>query len=257
MVKNKKIKSGLADVTYKTRGKAKEKPADHVAGSSINLYPGHMAKALRKVKENLRKVNIVLEIRDARVPLTSGNTSLHDVSGQKYRLIILNKADLAESEHLEKWEAWFEKQGIPYLFLNSFEKLSIQQLMKRAREIVESKKEKETKKFNLRMMIIGLPNTGKSTIINQMANKKATKAANTPGLTRNQQWVNLEGGIQLMDTPGIMPPTIQTDEQGFWLCAVHAIKDDILGEDRVAFFNRCSITKKATRSSPRISSLIA
>ena len=236
MGKGKRIKSGLADVTYKKRSKTKDRPADYVSGSSINWFPGHMAKALRKVKDNLQKVNIVLEIRDARLPLTSGNESLHEVSGNKHRLIILNKVDLAEEGNVKLWEEWFEKQDTPYLFLNSFEGVTIKKLMELSRHIVESKKEKENKKLNLRMMIIGVPNTGKSTIINQMASKKATKAANTPGLTRNQQWVNLADGIQLMDTPGIMPPTIHTDEQGHWLCAIHAIKDDIIGEDQVAYF---------------------
>lgn len=236
MGKKNKIKSGLADVTYKKRSKAKERPEGYVSGSSINWFPGHMAKALRKVKDNLQKVNIVLEVRDARVPLTSGNSSLHEVSGQKHRLIILNKVDLADAENIKLWEKWFQTQKIPYIFLNSFEPFSIKKLMDMSRHIVESKKIKENKKLNLRMMVIGLPNTGKSTIINQMANKKATKAANTPGLTRNQQWVNLAGGIQLMDNPGIMPPTIDSDEQGYWLCAIHAIKDDIIGEDQVAFF---------------------
>lgn len=207
----------------------------------FNWYPGHMAKALREIKQKLKMVDIVLEIRDARVPMASGNRNLAESLGQKRRLIVLNKANLADPEMVEKWGQWFEAQGEPHVFINCFDKPSMKKVVSMARKIVEANRREcnpdyvETK-TKLKMMIVGLPNTGKSTIINQLANKSATKVADKPGQTVLQQWITVDGDIELLDTPGVMPPQLDKGEHALWLSAIHAIPDDIAGEDDTAVF---------------------
>lgn len=209
--------------------------------AAFNWYPGHMAKALREIKQKLKMVDIVLEIRDARVPQASGNRNLRDSLGQKRSLIILNKANLAEPAILEKWAQWFEKEGEPFIFINCFDKASLKKVISMARNIVESNRKEcnpdyvETK-TKLRMMIVGLPNTGKSTIINQLANKSIAKVADKPGQTVLQQWITVDNEIELLDTPGVMPPQIDREEHILWLSAIHAIPDDISDEQDTAVF---------------------
>lgn len=207
----------------------------------FNWYPGHMAKALREIKQKLKFVDVVLEIRDARVPLATGNKDLDETIGQKQKLIIFNKANLADSVGLEKWKAYFEAKGEPHLFLNCFDKNSLSKAVSVARRMVEANRKEcnpdhVESKTKLKIMIIGLPNTGKSTIINQLANSQATKVANKPGQTVLQQWISIEKDVDLLDTPGIMPSRIERPEHALWLSAIHAIPDDISGEQDTATF---------------------
>jgi ribosome biogenesis GTPase A len=209
--------------------------------SSINWYPGHMVKALQDIRKRLKMVDIVLEIRDARVPLVSGNRSIDEMIGQKSRLILLNKVNLADPEKIAKWEEWFKAQGQPYLFVNCFDKPVLKKVISMARKIVEDKRlecnpEMTEQKEKLKLMILGLPNTGKSTIINQLANRTVAKVADLPGLTRVQQWISLENDIDLLDTPGVLPPQIDKEEHGLWLSAIHAIPDGIVGEEDPACY---------------------
>lgn len=209
------------------------------SGTRINWFPGHMVKAIRQVQEKMKLVDLVLEIRDARVPLTSGNSKLHEVLGQKGRIIVLNKVNLADEEIVKAWDCYFSSQDIPHLFVNSLNRVSLNQLIAMAKDILNKRRAiagAMNEKKSLRLMILGLPNTGKSTLINTLAGKKITKAANKPGQTQMQQWVKIGDSIELLDTPGIMPPNIEREEQGFWLCAIHAMRDDIVGKDEVAFF---------------------
>jgi len=207
----------------------------------FNWYPGHMAKALREVKTKLKMVDIVLEIRDARVPLASSNRELNDSLGQKPKLIVFNKANLSDPEMMTKWSEWFDAKGEHHIFVNCFDKNAMKKAVSMARQIVEKNRldcnpdYKETKP-KLKMMIVGLPNTGKSTIINQLANKSAAKVADKPGQTQIQQWIIVENGVELLDTPGIMPPMVEKEEHGLWLSAIHSIPDDIAGEETVAIF---------------------
>lgn len=228
-----------------TEDRTEEKP-------TITWYPGHMAKALRKVREKLKMVDIVLEIRDARVPLISGNDRLQDTVAQKNRLIIVNKINLADPEENQKWEEWFSKEETPYIFINSLDKSSVKKIFSKAKDLVVKRKLENGANPNLkkkiRMMFIGLPNTGKSTIINRLVGRTVARAADRPGLTQNQQWIKVDGDIELMDTPGIMPPRIKNDEEAFYLCAIHAIKDDIVGEEEVSSFVLSYLLKnKATQ----------
>lgn len=203
---------------------------------AIHWFPGHMNKALKDVKDSLQKVHLILEIRDARAPLASGNPALKEIAGQKTRLVIINKTNLALPEQVEAWKKWFAESEEHYLFLNSFDKNSLKDLKPMIEKMVLSRRDPNNPNKNIRAMIVGLPNTGKSTLINHLVDRKAAKAADKPGLTRHQQWVTIAPGLELIDTPGIMPPKIQDERQGLWLCAIHAIRDDILGEMSVALF---------------------
>jgi ribosome biogenesis GTPase A len=209
--------------------------------TEINWYPGHMAKAIIEIKKKLKMVDIVLEIRDARVPLASGNLSLEETLNQKSHLIILNKANLADLKMMQKWDFWFKKEQVPYLFVDCFDKNAIKKIKAKARDIVEKKRiqsdpDNYKQKESLKMMIIGLPNTGKSTIINQLANRTATKTADRPGQTKTQQWIVVDKNFELLDTPGVLPPMLAKQEHGIWLSAIHAIPDDIVGEHIPAIY---------------------
>ncbi len=206
----------------------------------INWFPGHMAKALKDVRQKISKVDLVLEVRDARIPLASGNRSLEKALNQKPRVIVLNKANLAEKANIKLWQSWFAERNDQFLFLNSFDARSLKMLSKMARAIMQPKWQKFIKKGiqppPLRMMLLGIPNTGKSTIINRLTKRKAAGTGDRPGVTRSQEWIVLGKDLELLDTPGIMPPRIDTEEQGLWLCAIHAIKDEIVGKEKVAAF---------------------
>lgn len=199
-----------------------------------------MAKAIREVKKKLKLVDIVLEIRDARVPLVSGNPTLQKELGQKRRLIVLNKTDLADPESIKKWEAWFKKTKEPHVFVNASNKRSLKKILASCQEMMKEKWATFTKKGirhpPLRVMILGVPNTGKSTLINRMATRNSLKTGDRPGVTRSQEWIVLGKDAEMLDTPGIMPPKIENEEQGFWLCAIHAIRDEIVGKEKVAAF---------------------
>jgi ribosome biogenesis GTPase A len=206
----------------------------------INWFPGHMAKALKDVRQKISKVDLVLEVRDARIPLASGNISLEKALNQKPRLIVFNKANLAEKANIKLWRNWFAERDDRILFLDAFDARSLKMLSKMARAVMQQKWQKFIKKGiqppPLRMMLLGIPNTGKSTIINRLTKRKAAGTGDRPGVTRSQEWIVLGRDLELLDTPGIMPPRIDTEEQGLWLCAIHAIKDEIVGKEKVASF---------------------
>lgn len=200
-----------------------------------------MAKALREIKKRLSVVDIVLEIRDARAPLATGNIALDAEIGQKKKLIVLNKSNLADSALTAKWVSWFEAQGVPFAFVNCFDKSATKKVLAQARKVVEDNRKVanpdyvETK-TKLKVMIVGLPNTGKSTIINQLSNKGTAKVADKPGQTTIQQWIDTDSDIQLLDTPGVMPPHVFSKEQALWLSAIHAIPDDVANVEDTAIF---------------------
>ncbi len=214
---------------------------DDLEQSPINWFPGHMLKAIREIKEKLNLVDIVLEIRDARAPLASGNKSLDETLRQKSRLILLNKVNFADMRIISQWEVWFKKEGIPFMFINCMDKGVMKKVMTYARQIVDQKRREsnpDQKEFKqrIKLMIIGLPNTGKSTIINQLTGKNSVRTADKPGHTKVQQWIVVDNEFDLMDTPGIMPPKLAKDEHGLWLSAINAIPDGVVGEELPAKF---------------------
>lgn len=208
--------------------------------AAFNWFPGHMLKAMREIKAKVQMVDLVIEIRDARVPLISGNPTLLETIAGKGRLILLNKANLADTNLIAPWETWFKAQGEPYMFINCLDKSSMKEVLTMARRIIEEKRracnDGVEQKSKYRFMIIGLPNTGKSTFINQLAKRNATKMADKPGQTRVQIWVDVDENLQLLDTPGVMPPQVEVEEHRFWLSAINAIPDEIIGEEDPACY---------------------
>lgn len=210
------------------------------AKQGINWYPGHMARAIREIKEKLKTVDIVFEIRDARAPLASGNKMLEQTLRQKSHLILLNKVNLASPNMVQEWQKWFEKEGVNFMFIDCFDKGTMKKVMTLAKDIVAKKRLESNPdmapKAKMRLMIIGLPNTGKSTIINQLAGRNATKTADKPGQTQVQQLIVIDKDLDLLDTPGVMPPSLAKEEHGLWLSALNAIPDDVVGEELPAMF---------------------
>ena len=209
-------------------------------GAAFNWFPGHMLKAMREIKNRAAMVDLVIEIRDARVPVVSGNKSLNSSLNNKSRLILLNKVNLADTTAIAKWEEYFEKEGTPFMFINILEKATMKTVMAKARKIIQDKRTASNEgieaKTKFKFMVIGLPNTGKSTFINQLANRNATKTADKPGQTRVQLWVTVDEDLQLLDTPGVMPPQIESDEHKIWLSTINAIPDEIIGEEDPACY---------------------
>ena len=207
---------------------------------TIQWFPGHMAKARRQVTESLKLVDIVFELVDARLPLSSRNPMIDEVINQKPRLLILNKFDMADDVETRRWINYFEERGHKAVAINSFEGKNLQAVTKAAQEILKEKwermKSKGMKPRAIRAMIVGIPNVGKSTLINRLAKKNLAKTGNTPGVTKAQQWIKVGKDIELLDTPGILWPKFEDQEIGYKLALTGAIKDTITNMEDLAVY---------------------
>ena len=199
-----------------------------------------MAKARREVTEKLKLVDIVFELIDARLPLSSRNPMIDQVIHQKPRLLILNKADLADKAETEKWIRYFKEQGSVAVAINSFQGQGLQIVTKTAKEIlapqIERMKKRGIRPGAVRAMIVGIPNVGKSTLINRLAKRNVAKTGNTPGVTRAQQWIKYGKELELLDTPGILWPKFEDQDAGYKLALTGAIKDTLLNMDDLALY---------------------
>lgn len=199
-----------------------------------------MAKARREVTEKLKLVDIIFELIDARLPLSSRNPMIDEVINQKPRLLILNKADMADEQETRKWVEYFAQRGHKAVAINSLEGKGLQQVTKAAQEILKEKfdrmKARGMKPRAIRAMIVGIPNVGKSTLINRLAKKNIAKAGNTPGVTKAQQWIKVGKELELLDTPGILWPKFEDQEVGFKLALTGAIKDTITNMEDLAVY---------------------
>ena len=209
---------------------------------NINWYPGHMKKTKEEIVKNLKLVDIVLEIIDARIPESSRNPMLDEILADKPRMIIMNKSDLADPKENQKWINKFKNDGIIALPMNSKEKINTKRIYDQAREVLKEKfeknKEKEIENPLIRMMIVGIPNSGKSTFINNVSQKKGARVGNRPGVTQTKQWIKTNSNLQLLDTPGVLWPKFD-DRTGLHLSFTNAIKDEILNiEDLTLYFLR-------------------
>lgn len=207
---------------------------------TIQWFPGHMAKARREVTEKLKFVDIVIELVDARLPLSSRNPLLDKIIQQKPRLLILNKADLADPEQTAKWITFFAEQGITALAINSKENQGISKIVPHAKQVLSEKLAREKAKGlrprPIRAMVLGIPNVGKSTLLNRLAGKKIAQTGNKPGVTKGQQWLRFGSQLELLDTPGILWPKFEDPEVGKKLALTGAIKDDLLHLDDIALY---------------------
>ena len=208
--------------------------------SNIQWFPGHMSKARRQVQENLKYVDFVIELVDARLPISSRNPMLGQIIGDKPRIIALNKADLADSNAVAQWIEYFDEQGFITLAINSKEEYTAKRLTVAAKKLMTDKvahdKERGIAHTTLRTMIIGIPNAGKSTLMNRLAGKKVAVTGNRPGVTKGQQWIRTNKELELLDTPGILWPKFEDQLVGLKLALTGAIKDDLLPMDEVTIF---------------------
>jgi len=199
-----------------------------------------MAKARRQVTEKLKLVDIIFELVDARLPLSSRNPMIDEVLGQKIRLLILNKADMADDFQTKKWIKYFEERGHRAVAINSFEGKGLQMVTKAATELLEEKWERMQsrgiKPRAIRAMIVGIPNVGKSTLINRLAKKNLAKTGNMPGVTKAQQWIKVGKELELLDTPGILWPKFEDQSVGYKLALTGAIKDTIINMEDLAVY---------------------
>lgn len=206
----------------------------------IQWFPGHMSKARRQVQENLKYVDFVIELVDARLPISSRNPMLGQIIGDKPRIIALNKADLADSNAVAQWIEYFDEQGFITLAINSKEEYTAKRLTVAAKKLMSDKvahdKERGIAHTTLRTMIIGIPNAGKSTLMNRLAGKKVAVTGNRPGVTKGQQWIRTNKELELLDTPGILWPKFEDQLVGLKLALTGAIKDDLLPMDEVTIF---------------------
>jgi|SRR5690554_792967 len=207
---------------------------------NIQYFPGHMSKALRQVEEKLKYVDIVLELRDARIPYSSSNPKIEAIIKKKPRLILLTKANMAETKKTISWVRYYKEKNITALAIDTLLNFQIDKIVPYAhlilKDIFEKEKQKGLKARPIKAMIIGIPNVGKSTLINKLANKKVAKTGDKPGITKNLQWINIKDEMLLLDTPGVLWPKFEDKTVGLKLAVTGAIKDDILPLDDVAIF---------------------
>ena len=206
--------------------------------NNINWYPGHMVRARRQIEERIKLVDIVYEILDARIPYSSQNPLIKQIVGQRKRLIILNKADLADPQITKIWLDEFEKQGLHAIAIDSLHSSTKGKILTLSKEMLTEKFAKEKAKGlrprPIRAMIIGIPNSGKSTLINTLAKRKAAQAANRPGVTKAQQWIKVAAELELLDTPGILWPKFESRHVGASLALTGAIKDTVISIDDIS-----------------------
>ncbi len=198
----------------------------------INWYPGHMTKAKRMMQEDIKFNDIVIELIDARIPMSSRNPDIDDLAKNKYRLILLNKSDLADERVTAKWVDFFEKQGIKVIKLDSRQRSGMKSVNNAILEVCKEKIEKDRKRGIInrpvRAMIVGIPNVGKSTFINSFAGKACAKTGNKPGVTKGKQWIRLNKTVELLDTPGILWPKFDNEKIANDLAFIGSINDQIL-----------------------------
>ena len=206
----------------------------------IQWYPGHMAKAKKEMEEKLRLVDIVYELLDARIPYSSKNPMINDILKNKPRLILLTKSDMADNNYTNKWQRYFTAQGLYSLMIDSISGLNIKKIISLSQDILQDKFNKEKtrglKPRPIRGMIVGIPNVGKSTLINKLVNKKATNVGNKPGVTKAQQWVRLNKDLELLDTPGVLWPKFEDQKVGIHLAITGAIRDEILTSSDLGYY---------------------
>lgn len=205
---------------------------------NIQWYPGHMTKTRRQMEENIKLVDVVCEVVDARIPMVSRNPDIDEIAGEKPRVMILNRIDLADGAQTQKWARYFKSRGMAVIQTNSQRGDGTAQFGSAVQSVLTDKIEKWNEKgqvgHSIRAMVVGIPNVGKSTFINRVLGRRAAKAADRPGVTRGSQWFRVQEGIDLLDTPGILWPKFEDEHVGILLAVTGAVKDDILDVETLA-----------------------
>ena len=207
--------------------------------TNINWYPGHMLKTKKQIIEDLKLIDVIIEILDARIPLASQNPDIKQITANKKKIIVLNKSDLANEAETKKWIEFFKNQGIIAIATDSNLGKGVKETLKLVQEVMQEELEKASmkgiKNKNIRIMICGIPNVGKSSFINRMINKKSAEVGNRPGVTKQKQWVRISTNIELLDTPGVLWPKFENQDISLKLAYTGTIKDELLDKTEIAY----------------------
>ena len=214
-------------------------------------YPGHMTKAKRMMQENIKLIDLVIELVDARIPLSSRNPDIDQLAGNKSRIVLLNKSDLADPHFNKQWTTYFQEKGAHVLEINSKSGAGVKSIQGLVQEACKEKIERDRKRGivnrPVRAMVVGIPNVGKSTFINSFAGKACAKTGNKPGVTKGKQWIKLNKGLELLDTPGILWPKFEDQEVGMHLAFIGSMNDEIIIMEELA----CDLIKVLTQLYPQ------
>ena len=205
---------------------------------NLQWYPGHMAKTRRMIEENLKNIDVVVEILDARIPFSGRNPNFDDIIINKPRLVVMNKYDLADTSITDKWSIWYKNQGIQVIPISCTTGLGISKIAPAARALIKDKIDKAKsagRNIGVKVMMVGIPNVGKSTLINKLAGKASAKTGDRPGVTRTKQWIRIQNGLELLDTPGILPPKFEDQRVAVNLAYTGAIRDEIMEVELLAY----------------------
>jgi ribosome biogenesis GTPase A len=214
---------------------------------NIQWYPGHMTKTRRQMEADLKQVDAVCEIVDARIPISSRNPDIDAICGNKPRIMILNRMDLADPEATNRWATYYRNQGRAAVATDCKSRKGISAFTPAVRQVLQEKIQRDAARGMhrpLRVMVVGIPNVGKSTLINQISGRKGAKAENRPGVTRGKQWVTVDSGLLLLDTPGILWPKFDDPNVGMMLAYTGAVKDGILDVEELASFLMALLWKR-------------
>lgn len=205
---------------------------------NVQWYPGHMTKAKRQMQEDIKLIDLIIELVDARVPLASRNPDIDELGKQKARLILLNKSDLGDEHQNEAWKSYFQQKGFYVVKVDSRNGSGMKAIQAAIQEACKEKTERDRrrgiKNRPIRAMVVGIPNVGKSTFINTFAGRACAKTGNKPGVTKGKQWIRLNKNVELLDTPGILWPKFEDEAVGMRLAYIGSIKDDILNMEELA-----------------------
>ena len=231
------------DMYQKRKIRAEKKCDDNQQSLSkvvINWYPGHMAKTKKQIIEDLKLIDVIIEVLDARIPISSQNPDVKQYSKNKKRVVILNKADLADENETKKWVKYFENNEIPAVVTDANSGKGINDVIKAVKKVYKEQQEKFASKGrigkSIRIMILGIPNVGKSSFINRITKKNTAQVGNRPGVTRQKQWIRVDNEIELMDTPGVLWPKFEDQQVGLKLALLGSVKDQVVNMDDLALF---------------------
>ena len=206
--------------------------------NNIQWYPGHMTKTRRLIEANLKLIDVVVEILDARVPLSGRNASFDDILKGKPRLLVLNKTDLADKSKTDEWIKWYKNNGITVIPISCADGAGVNKVISSAEELIKDKLEAERSKGRnrtLKIMMAGIPNVGKSSLINRLCGRASAKTGDKAGVTKGKQWIKIRGGAELFDTPGMLPPKFENQEIAQKLAYIGSIKDEIINTELLAY----------------------
>ena len=207
---------------------------------NINWYPGHMAKTKRQIMEDVRLVDIIIELLDARIPISSQNPDITGITKNKKKIIVLNKCDLADERQNKRWVEYFNKKNIPAVLTDSNSGKGIEECLRKIEKIMEEDLKNQADKGRIgrkiKAMVLGIPNVGKSSFINRISKKTSAGVGNKPGVTKQKQWIRINEKIELLDTPGVLWPKFESEEVALYLAFTGTIKEDILQRTEIAYY---------------------